>query len=195
MLLIALVGESGAGKTTLETNLSADGYAQKLISTTSRAKRASDADNAYYFVTREEFENSDQFLEKEIYGNNYYGLSKAELKRVKDKACFVCTLGGYEQIVAKIDFKAILFYITCDKEILKNRMLSRGDSLESIESRLAQDKSRFNDIEEISKYNNFEIVVIDKMYPAYKIDTSNLNEVETLELVKKIIVGDSFFPL
>jgi len=196
-MLIVLIGESGAGKTTIENSLTREKFSQSLTSCTSRSKRSSDLDNAYYFISREEFEEeSNDFIEKELFGNNYYGVTKTELDRVltqNKRASFVCTLGGYEQIIKKIgNTPSVLFYITCDEEILKDRMRSRGDSEESINYRMEQDRSRFKD--KIT-HDSFERplptiskVKIDHNYEGYMIDTSSLSEGEVLESVKNIVL-------
>ena len=78
--VFALVGPSGSGKTAIANHLvetrSDFAIAQ---STTTREKRDSEADDAYHFITMDEFtamKNEGAFLETTVYAGNGYGMEK-----------------------------------------------------------------------------------------------------------------------
>ena len=56
-MLIVIVGESGSGKTTLQNELLKRGY-RRIVTATTRNRRRNELEDAYHFVSREEFGNS-----------------------------------------------------------------------------------------------------------------------------------------
>jgi guanylate kinase len=184
-MLLVLMGPSGAGKSTIENTLHQNRFG-KLISCTTRNKRDNESENAYFFMSVEEFSNhvkSGNILEKDYYNGNYYGLLKKHTIDVLNThvhTCFVATYPGYEQLSAALtNIKIIPLWITADFEVLKQRMLKRGDSLKSVEDRLKKDFER----EQRIKSN------IDYVHAV--IDTTNNTKEETLEKVKGIVVTNT----
>ena len=53
-MLIVIVGESGSGKTTLQNELLKRGYG-RIVTATTRKRRRNEPEDAYHFVSREEF--------------------------------------------------------------------------------------------------------------------------------------------
>lgn len=196
-MLITLFGESGAGKTTIENKLYELEFSGRLISCTSRKKRASDSEDAYYFLSVEDFEvDNSSFLEIESFGGNLYGLKKSELDRVlslHSRASLVSTLRGFEQIFPKINgtIPSVLIYVTCDKELVRQRMLDRGDPVASVDYRIEQDSLRFeNKIHRAQKQSHIdhvEDIWIDEKFNGYKIDTSFLSMWGAVTAVRNIV--------
>lgn len=105
-MIVTLTGPSCAGKSTLEKLLVAKGFSN-AISTTTRQPRAGDVEGeAYYFVTRENFEFGlalDEFVEHVEFGGNYYGLTVQEVRRLErlgKPIVVVCEPVGQKQIAA-----------------------------------------------------------------------------------------------
>ena len=83
--IIALVGPSGSGKTAIAKKLSESPLFAVPRSTTTRARREGEAENAYYFISREEFiakKEQGCFLETTSYAGESYGTTREEIERI-----------------------------------------------------------------------------------------------------------------
>jgi guanylate kinase len=81
-VIITITGPSASGKSTLEAMLVAHPEFCRVVSTTTRVKRASETDQSYYFVTPEQFEAT-EFVESVEFNGHRYGVSVAEISRIK----------------------------------------------------------------------------------------------------------------
>ena len=129
-MLIILLGAAGSGKTTIEKLLETSGI-RKLRSYTTRARKPSESEDAYYFVKKDEFKKAD-IVESVLYKNNFFGLSRAEVKIAENEDCIV-TLdwNGAQQIKRLFPF-ATTIYIDCPVYQLEKRLLSQIDSQQRI---------------------------------------------------------------
>ncbi len=134
------MGPSGAGKTVLGDYLKQCGF-QEFISITTRNPRAGEISGvSYNFISEAEFDDlkaNDALAEYVEYRGNKYGLTIAEveLKNKHANTFAVMTLDGVLQFREKFPNAHVVF-VTCSKDILENRMRSRGDSDEAIQSRM-----------------------------------------------------------
>lgn len=140
--MLILVGPSASGKTELGKLLQKVGI-EKVVTYTTRPIRQGEKDGIdYHFISKEEFlEKIEQnfFFENVCYQNNYYGTAWTDILK---NAYLIVEPSG----LAKYKKEGNLtFFITVDYEIRKERMLKRGDSLESIQKRLASDDLIFNE--------------------------------------------------
>ena len=119
-MLIILLGASGSGKTTIEKSLETNGI-HRLKSHTTRARKPGEAGDAYYFVTIPEFKKAD-IVESVLYKNNFFGLSRPEVKIAENKDCVV-TLdwNGAQQIKRLFPFAATI-YLDCPMYQLEKRV-------------------------------------------------------------------------
>lgn len=146
--MLALVGKSGAGKTTIEDYLIKNFGFRRAISHTTRQKRLTDIDGVnYYFVSEEEinrlFKNG-ELVERVEYSGNVYGYIKSECKNDR----VVCVVpDGLRQINEHSDLDIFSIYLETSMEVRKNRMINRGDTLENVENRLKIDEEVFKGIE------------------------------------------------
>ena len=141
---IVISGPSGVGKGTICNKLISEIGAWYSVSTTTREKRAGEVEGVnYYFVTKEAFEQKikeNEFLEYNIYNDNYYGTSKetvlAKLNQGINVFSEIDVNGGKN--IKKIFPDALLIYIAPPSMAeLKRRLLERGtDTTEVIEKRL-----------------------------------------------------------
>jgi len=102
--LTTLTGPSCAGKSTLESMMVERGC-MKAVSTTTRLPRAGEVDGVdYYFIGADKFKtmkDCGMFIECIQFGDNFYGLSTAELNRLfmhGDHIVLVCEPVGAKQI-------------------------------------------------------------------------------------------------
>lgn len=155
--LVLLVSPSGGGKSTVAEIMCANGY-METISHTTRIKRTGEKDqhevkigerNSYFFVTNSEFNDlvaSGEMLEHVIFGGNQYGVHSGQIID-HDKVILVCEPEGVKQIQLwaqnqEEDYNVVVCYLDISKELQVERMLSRGDSMDSIEARMAADDIR-----------------------------------------------------
>ena len=125
-MLIILLGASGSGKTTIEKMLETSGI-HRLRSHTTRTRKPGEAEDAYCFVKRDEFKKVD-IVESVLYKNNFFGLSRAEVKIAENKDCVV-TLdwNGAQQIKRLFPFAATI-YLDCPMYQLEQRLPPQLDS-------------------------------------------------------------------
>jgi len=142
--LFIISGPSGAGEDSIIQGLKKLLPIEKVVTTTTRAKRAGESDgDPYYFISKEEFEkgiSENKFFEyAEEYNNQFYGVKEEEIKRVLN-----CGKIG----IWKIEYKGVMtakklipevvaiFVMAPSLEIIRQRLLKRGESEEFIEERM-----------------------------------------------------------
>lgn len=131
--LIVFVGDSGSGKSHYEKEMIKHGY-EKITSHTTRNARIGEINCIdYFFVSREEFEQIEFIEQVEIHGNKY-GVSKDEIERKKNDIVLVAEPNGVEQILKQMN--AIIILLDLPKEVRKQNMINRGDTIENINKRL-----------------------------------------------------------
>ena len=152
--MLVLIGPSASGKSEIVKCLGKKYDIKKFITCTTREKRIGETDNVdYYFISKEKFNElylKDEFIETVFYNGNYYGTLKTEADINK---VVILEPQGFHNFKKKLDNIFAVFLYT-DEQILKNRMISRGDSLLDINKRLENDKILFNK-EQLESVNLF----------------------------------------
>lgn len=144
-MIIAIVGASGSGKSTVEQELSSKYGYQKIISYTTRKQRDGEVNGRdYHFVDVETFnETLDRklFAEHEEYSQNrYYGTLKSDYVSAKDKVA-VLTPNGLRQLKRNCPDEPIL-------SVLVETNL--GTRIKRYIDRCGVDKFNFDDKNEIA---------------------------------------------
>jgi guanylate kinase len=144
--LIILTAPSGSGKTTIVKKLLNEYSNIKLaITYTTRLPRIGEIDGIdYNFVSIDTFENmveKNEFLEyEEVYYNQFYGSSKTLIdKNYNNGYSTIMILDVKGALKIKEFYKddsLILFIKVSDIEILRKRLIDRGDILDSVNKRM-----------------------------------------------------------
>lgn len=163
--MIILIGASATGKTEVGKLLNNKYNIKKVITYTTREKRINEVDDVdYHFITKEKFKElakENFFFEYVNYNDNYYGTSYESLK--EDTYLIVEPNGFHKYYNSDVNFTS--FYLETSKEIRLNRMIIRGDNIESAKKRIEIDDYVFND-ETKSKVDyviNTDFITLDKV--------------------------------
>ena len=157
--LFIVSAPSGTGKTTICRYLL--GKCSNLVlsvSTTTRPPRKNEVNGIdYFFTTKDDFEiqaRNNEFIEHAKIFENYYGTST---KFVNDKIAekknvlFDIDWQGMRNIKKQQQFNILtLFLVPPSIDILRQRLISRGDSLEQVEKRVLGFR---NDAEKAEEYD------------------------------------------
>ena len=156
-ILIIVSGFSGAGKGTIMKELTSryEQYALS-VSATTRAPRPGEEDGvAYFFKTKEEFEQMIEdgaLIEYARYVDNYYGTPKAYVEKqlaAGHDVILEIEIQGARKIKEQYPDAVLLFVTTKDAMTLKERLEGRGtETPEVIAQRLARAVQESEGIEE-----------------------------------------------
>ena len=127
--VIALVGPSGSGKTAIATELLKSDRFEKIKSTTTRQRRTNEQEDAYNFITEEEFKRklqNGEFVEHTVYSNNFYGTEIKEVENIlnKDKHC-VLPIDITGAMALKMKYRTAIFFIDRNRNSIINALLLR----------------------------------------------------------------------
>ena len=155
---IVISGPSGVGKGTICNRILNEVNAWYSVSTTTRSPREGEVNGVnYFFISKEEFEQkikNGDFLEYNLYNNNYYGTSKKVVIDKINEGVNVFSeidVNGAHNI-KKIFPDALLLYIAPPSiDVLRERLIQRGtESEEKINQRL---KIAEKELKEIDFYD------------------------------------------
>jgi guanylate kinase len=156
---------SGSGKSTLVRRLLAGVPGLTFsISYTTRAPRGHETEGEdYHFISRAEFEKRialDEFLEHaEVFGN-YYGTHRGVLDRAEEQGLDLVLdidVQGARQLKDRIPEAVSVFILAPSREILDQRLRSRGEDSDAVIERRLREAAR-----EIRNYSAYDYVLINK---------------------------------
>ena len=154
--MIILVGASATGKSVVAKQLFEKYKIKKVVTYTTRPMRDGEVNHIdYHFVSKDDFinkMNNDYFIETASYNNNYYGTAYEDIS--KDKVLIV-EPNGANVYYDKLNDKVAIYYLQASEAMRKERMQTRGDSLDNINKRLKSDEEYFD----FSKFNHIDLVV------------------------------------
>ena len=195
-ILVVLSGFSGSGKGTLVKRLleEYDNYALSISMTTRMPRPGEEHGKSYFFVTKEEFQNTinrDGLLEYAQYCDNFYGTPKAyveeQLANGKDVILEIEVQGAL-QIKEKFPKTLLLFVTPPSAQILKERLSGRQTETEEvIHKRMAR---AAEESESMSLYDN--IIVNDDLEECVKythsvIQSAHCTPERVPDLIEKIV--------
>ncbi|EGT3659665.1 TPA: guanylate kinase [Clostridioides difficile] len=181
--IFVFLGYSGSGKDSIVTEISKQFNIPILISHTTRPPRGQSEiiNKTYHFVDNKFFKKEkNNFIEMRKYivhdgGTWLYGIHKSELEN-KRYALAIVDASGYkalEKYFIGTKTKLIPFFINTDENILRKRLINRGDNPKEIERRLKDDKLKFKDF-----LNNENYIAIPN-------NTNLINAVEQVKIHMK----------
>ena len=141
--LFIISGPSGAGEDSVIEGLKKDIAIERVVTTTTRKKRSDIfSEDPYYFISKEEFKKGIEdniFFEYAEQCGDLYGVTKEEIERVVNSGKIGIWKIEYKGVISIKKFlpevTAILI-APSSLEILKQRLLKRGESEEFIQKRM-----------------------------------------------------------
>lgn len=158
--MIALVGESASGKSSVEKFLINNFWLKKIVKYTTRGPRDEEIDGIdYHFINEHQFKNMDKlFAEKAKYNGWYYGTVKNDYIDSKNKIC-ILTPSGIRQIKKNGIEEIYAVYIKVPRRDRLIKSIERGDNIEEAYRRNLSDVGQFDGIE-----NEVDLVINNNGY-------------------------------
>ena len=145
--MIAILGDSCAGKTSIERELTKLWF-NRIISYTTRPIRQSEIQDVdYHFINDNDFQlmlKNDQLAEHTIYNGWCYGIAKEDC--INDSIVVVEPV-GYRMLKRNNNLNIVSFYIKVEERERVVRMMERGDNVMESFRRIISDQGSFNGIE------------------------------------------------
>lgn len=152
-MLIVIVGESGSGKTTLAEELLKKGY-RRITTATTRKRRRDEPEDAYHFVSREEFSRmrkAGELVESAVYNGNGYGTPAGEIADALEpgrRSVIVLTPDGMRAVRSLAEKTGqrrglIVAYLQVDRESRLKMLLATRENAQECLDRVAGDETTF----------------------------------------------------
>ena len=175
-IVIVLAGPSGVGKDSVMLGLinKHPNLYQKFANTTTREKRLGEVEGVnYHYVTQDEFLRRIKFgevFEHVIHYGNYYGMSKKAIEQVWERGLIAinnCQINGIRETKKLYGKNCVTVFIKAPHEVVKARLIGRGDSAE--QRKIRADYDEFMALEpefDISIENKILEKAIDELHQA-----------------------------
>lgn len=143
-MILVIMGGTNSGKNYFSKKCEKYGF-ERVITNTTRPRRKDDKENAYHFLTKEEFMGKLEkglMLEYTKYNDNYYGVSIDSLSK---NCVVILDPNGYRVLKEKLGSQVYGIFLDIPEEVRFNRGLARGDDISTLVKRLEEDKLLFTD--------------------------------------------------
>ncbi len=164
--MIIIIGASASGKTEVVKKLIKEYGYKKLVTYTTREKRIGEIDGIdYNFISLDAFNKlvqNDEFFETVKYNNNYYGTLKKDIGISK---VLILDPSGFKKYNNSIYKPIISFFLYSSKKMREERMIKRGDRIDTIKERLENDSIIFSceNIEGVNYIINSDALTISEI--------------------------------
>lgn len=162
-LLVCLTGPSGSGKTSIILKLMElfPNLYTEAVSTSTRPKREGEVDGvSYKFVSPEQFqeiEDEGELIESITYNGNRYGIQKSEIQKyisIGKVPVLTVEPNGLIQVMKNHQGMIFKIHLVAPKQVLFDRMISRGDNSEDAKKRSEHDDHYFKSFD-----INYDLVI------------------------------------
>lgn len=156
-MIIAIVGHSASGKSTIEKILNEKYDIPRIVSYTTRPPRQGEIDGVHYhFIDEEKFKELEShgfFDETAKYREWYYGLSLKYIDYKNNNYVAVVTPHGYYEIEKVVHpcYLTSFFVLVSENERLQ-RLIDRGDEMNEISRRIENDRRDFKNFEYVADF-------------------------------------------
>jgi len=143
--IVIIEGPSGVGKDTIINELISrypDRFARPINATTREMRKNESQGNPYLFLSEKEFlelRKSGEIFEHTIRHGTYRGMRKSSFEEIHKEnkiALRDCDKYGLKALQDNYGENVLGIFLTCDKSVIKERLLSRNEPLESMQVRL-----------------------------------------------------------
>ncbi|HWR09264.1 guanylate kinase [Sporomusa sp.] len=134
----ALIGPPASGKTSIQKILAQYGIPEMISHTTRKPRTGEQHGIHYYFVSKEEFQNT-EIIERVEYSGCLYGLSKAEVLDKVNRypvSTVAVDTQGFTQMKKLLANRVESIFIMVDYDTVISRMLDRGDNNDLLNRRI-----------------------------------------------------------
>jgi len=151
-MLTVILGRTASGKTTVVEKLKKEhNFSQIIIYTTRPMRPGETQDVTYHFISEEDFKRKieqDFFLEYKVYhtiqGDWYYGSAKEDFLNSKENTVVILPPASYLDFLKLLpNLKHKSIYICSYEDVMRQRLLERGDDIEEANRRIAKDREDF----------------------------------------------------
>lgn len=152
---ILFLGRTASGKTTTVNELVDMGYADILVSYTTRAIRELEEEGVdYNFVSPEKFDSIEMAASFTVNDNWKYGVSQEELDKDNDSIFSVISTSYAVDLAKKVKSSEVIFvFFDLSQEERMKRLFERGESKESVLKRIEIEETEGDiNIEEFSQW-------------------------------------------
>ncbi len=151
--LICLIGESGAGKSTIARQMESRHRYSQIVTYTTRPMRKGERNGIdYHFISPQEFERKRAagfFAESAEYNNWSYGTAKEDCR---EKKIAVVTPRGFRNLKKNLDIFITSFYIKVPRRDRLIKLLQTRQDIDECIRRNISDVGQFDGIEDEVDY-------------------------------------------